>query len=98
MPTLAAHPASGSGNGEQARLDKNLRRNAEWLRAKSGADGDFAAAACGVLAEQRGNIDADQQHQQAGGAEQDRQHFADHTEKSALEMRRVVDVQIPAVE
>ena len=70
---------------------KDLRRNARRLGAESGADGDFAAAACGVLAEQRCNIDADQQHQQAGGAEKDRQHFADDAEESALEMRGVVE-------
>ncbi len=58
-------PGKCAGKCEQPGLDKDLRCNARRLGSKRGADGDFAAATCGMLAKQRGNIDADQQHQQA---------------------------------
>ena len=72
-PDAGSPTGEGTGKCKHPRLDKDLRRNARRFGAESGTDGDFAAAACGVLAQQRCNIDADQHHQQAGSAQKDRQ-------------------------
>ena len=50
-----------------------------------------------MLAKQRRDIDAHQQHEQNGGAQQDGQLLADDAEQSALEMRGISQVQIPSV-
>ena len=50
-----------------------------------------------MLAEQRSDVDADQDHQQARRTKQHGQYLANHGKQSPLKMRGIVKVQIPAV-